>query len=206
EQVGLAVINVLAWFPLMALQIAIGLMWDWRRFIVIWLIFHAIFAFFFTTVFTNIAGLATGMVYSLGYWLEQQGVRRGSQPQYYYLLIIMPFYEFLPVIGSVLAMFGGLNVFWGWRKHDNSARIELKRREKLALMQEIEGDEDIDDAIAEIEREIDDSDVLSAQDIDHIIGRHASQTIFSNPIFWGLAVLTLIGILTYIVTGFRTIF
>lgn len=116
EQVGQTFVHIMAWLPLMGLQIAIGLMWDWKRFVGIWLVFHGIFAFFFTTVFTNIAGLATGMIYSLGYWLEQQGVRRGSQPQYYYLLIIMPFYEFLPVIGGVVAMFGGMTFFWRWRK------------------------------------------------------------------------------------------
>jgi uncharacterized protein (TIGR03663 family) len=99
-------------------MIAIGLAWNWRRWIVASAIFHVIFAFFFTTVFTNIAGLGTGMVYSLGYWLEQQGVRRGSQPQYYYLMIIMPMYEYLPIIGSIGAMFAGVAGFWKMRKQN----------------------------------------------------------------------------------------
>ncbi len=59
--------------------------------------------FFFTTVFSNQYGLVTGMIGSLGYWLEQQGVRRGSQPQYYYMLTQLPVYEFLPMIGAMLA-------------------------------------------------------------------------------------------------------
>nr|MCU0514049.1 TIGR03663 family protein [Anaerolineae bacterium] len=119
DQVGKIILGFLAWLPLMTISIAIGLSWNWRKWLIAAGIFHAIFAFFFTTVFTNIAGLGTGMIYSLGYWLEQQEVRRGSQPQYYYLLIIMPFYEFLPVIGSVCAMIAGYVCFWRWRRtHD----------------------------------------------------------------------------------------
>jgi predicted membrane-bound mannosyltransferase/sugar lactone lactonase YvrE len=112
EQIGRFVVGFLAWLPLMIVAVATGLTWNWRRFLIATLIFHAIFAFFFTTIFTNIAGLATGMIYSLQYWLEQQGERRGNQPQYYYLLIIMPMYEYLPVIGSVLATIAGMTVFW----------------------------------------------------------------------------------------------
>ncbi|MEQ9032476.1 MAG: TIGR03663 family protein, partial [Aggregatilineales bacterium] len=111
-RVGRVLIGLLAWIPMMSIAVVAGLTWNWRRWIICFAIFHIIFAFFFTTVFTNIQGLATGMIYSLEYWLEQQGERRGSQPQYYYLLVIMPMYEFLPIIGSVLAMFGGMIVFW----------------------------------------------------------------------------------------------
>ncbi len=113
--------------PAIAVSVVVGAVWNWRRWLVCAIIFHAIFAFFFTTMFTNINGLATGMIGSLGYWLEQQGVRRGSQPQYYYLLLIMPFYEFLPVIGSALAMVSGLTMFWKFRR---------TQQEKLALASE----------------------------------------------------------------------
>jgi uncharacterized protein (TIGR03663 family) len=98
--------------PLLAISIFVGVIWDARRWLIASVIFHVLFAFFFTTMFTNINGLGTGMIGSLGYWLEQQGVRRGSQPQYYYLAIVLPFYEFLPIIGSILAMFSGLTLFW----------------------------------------------------------------------------------------------
>lgn len=110
--VGQFVVGFIAWVPMMAISITAGLLWNWRRWLICAAIFHAIFAFFFTTIFTNIQGLATGMIYSLQYWLEQQEVRRGSQPQYYYLLIIMPLYELLPIIGSVLAMIAGMVMFW----------------------------------------------------------------------------------------------
>ncbi len=107
---------ILALIPVAAISITVGLVWNWKRWLICAVIFHALFAFFFTTMFTNMTGLATGMIGSLGYWLEQQGVRRGSQPQYYYLALIMPFYEFLPVVGSILAMLGGLKIFWNFRR------------------------------------------------------------------------------------------
>lgn len=113
---GQFIVGALAWVPFMATAMAVGFTWNWRVFAVCFAVFHAIFAFFFTTMFTNPQGLATGMVYSLQYWLEQQEVRRGGQPQYYYLLIIMPVYEFLPIIGSVFAMLSGLGIFWRFRR------------------------------------------------------------------------------------------
>ena len=73
--------------------------------------FAAITILLFTTFFTNPAGLGTGFIGSLGYWLSQQGVARGSQPWYYYL-IVFPFYEYLPLIGGLLAM----AALFVWRK------------------------------------------------------------------------------------------
>jgi predicted membrane-bound mannosyltransferase/DNA-binding beta-propeller fold protein YncE len=111
-QVGQVLLGFMAWLPLFITMFVIGLSWNRRQWLITAAIFHSIFAFFFTTMFTNLYGLMTGMYYSLGYWLEQQGVRRGSQPQYYYLLVIMPMYEFLAIAGSVGAMFAGLTIFW----------------------------------------------------------------------------------------------
>lgn len=115
RSVGQFMVGFLCWLPLMVTSIAAGLTWNWRRFLVCWLIFHGLFAFFFTTVFTNIQGFATGMVWSLQYWLEQQAERRGSQPQYYYTLIILPLYEFLPIIGATCAWLVGSFIYWSRR-------------------------------------------------------------------------------------------
>ena len=125
---------VLALLPLAAISITFGLAWNWKRWLISATIFHVLFAFFFTTMFTNVQGLATGMVGSLGYWIEQQGVRRGNQPQYYYLLVILPFYEFLPIVGSVLAMFSGLAGFWRYRR--NRLEAALARDTALAYSAE----------------------------------------------------------------------
>ncbi len=116
RSVGQFVIGFLAFLPMMLISIAAGLAWNWKRWLIAAGVFHLLFALFFTTVFTNIEGLASGMVYSLQYWLEQQGVRRGSQPQYYYTNVIMPMYEFLPIVGSMLAMIAGSVFFWRKRR------------------------------------------------------------------------------------------
>jgi uncharacterized protein (TIGR03663 family) len=76
---------------------AIGLWWNAKRWLVCAGIFYAVFVPFFTSMFTNGQGFATGMVGQLGYWLSQQEVARGGQPWFYYL-VVMPMYEFLPML------------------------------------------------------------------------------------------------------------
>jgi uncharacterized protein (TIGR03663 family) len=93
---------------LSVLAVLIGTLWDWKRWLANTALFWAIYVFFYTSIFSNWPGLATGLVGSLGYWLVQQGVHRGSQPWYYYLLIQIPLYEFLPALGLGLALFFGL--------------------------------------------------------------------------------------------------
>lgn len=90
------------------LAAAIGLWWDWRRWLIAAGIFAAIFVPLYTTLFTNPQGLATGIVGSLAYWLVQQGVQRGTQPLYYYALIQIPIYEYLIAIGALVA--GGMGL------------------------------------------------------------------------------------------------
>ncbi len=67
-------------------------------------LFYSIFFILYTTFLTNMQGALTGTVGSLGYWLAQQDVNRGNQPMYYYALLQMPFYEFLGLAGSLLAV------------------------------------------------------------------------------------------------------
>ncbi|MBN1965986.1 MAG: TIGR03663 family protein, partial [Anaerolineae bacterium] len=101
--------------PFAVVAIVVGLAWNWRVWLPVAGIFMALYAFFFTTMFTNGQGLASGMIGSLGYWLEQQSVRRGNQPQYYYVLLLVPFYEFLPALGSIGAGILGLVTLWRHR-------------------------------------------------------------------------------------------
>ncbi len=89
--------------PFLAASIALGLWWNWRRFLIMAGIWYGIFITLFTTIFTNGAGMATGMIGSLGYWIAQQAVQRGSQPWYYYGLLV-PLYEYLPLIISTIAI------------------------------------------------------------------------------------------------------
>ncbi|MSQ61406.1 MAG: TIGR03663 family protein [Dehalococcoidia bacterium] len=80
----------------------VGLAWTRRAWLWCALAFYLIFFTLFTTFYTNRDGFASGTWGSLDYWLSQQDVRRGSQPAYYYLMVL-PVYEFLPLLASLLA-------------------------------------------------------------------------------------------------------
>ena len=90
-----------------ALSIIAGLIWNKHLWWKVALVFWVPFTILYTTAFTNSDGFFTGTIGSLGYWLVQQGVERGSQPWYYYLLIQIPVYEFLPALGFLLALIIG---------------------------------------------------------------------------------------------------
>lgn len=91
-----------------AVSTVIGLWWDKEKWWKVALVFWIPYTILYTTIFTNSDGFFTGTIGSLGYWLVQQGVERGSQPWYYYVLIQIPIYEFLPALGLILAIIIGL--------------------------------------------------------------------------------------------------
>ncbi len=82
-------------------------LWDWRKYLICAGIFWGIFAIFYTTFLTNPWGFGSGLIGSLGYWIEQHEVERGAQPWYYYLMLL-PLYEFLPIVfgigGSIILL------------------------------------------------------------------------------------------------------
>lgn len=88
---------------MMVLGFGVGLWWRRRRFLIAAAVFYTIFVVLYTSIFTNLGGFASGMIGSLGYWLEQHDVQRGSQPTFYYFFVTT-FYEFMPVIFSLLAI------------------------------------------------------------------------------------------------------
>ncbi len=92
--------------PLALLAVGLGLAWDRRRWPILMAGYYAIFVVLYTTVFTNGQGFFSGLVGALGYWLQQQGVHRGGQPWYYYLVIQIPIYEYLPALGTLAALLG----------------------------------------------------------------------------------------------------
>jgi len=103
-----------------AASMTVGWYWLRNRWLIAFGVFLAIFLLFFTTFFTNGKGIYTGSVGALGYWLEQQGVQRGSQPRFYYLLLV-PLYEFLPLLLSL----GGVIAFLmaePWRQRAQARR------------------------------------------------------------------------------------
>ena len=96
---------------LIVLAAVIGLWWNKKIWVFNTIVFWLIFIVFYTTFFTNGRGFFTGIVGSLGYWLVQQSVNRGSQPVYYYLLLQIPFYEYLAAMGFFLACLFGFRRF-----------------------------------------------------------------------------------------------
>jgi uncharacterized protein (TIGR03663 family) len=76
-----------------------GYLWLRERWFIAAGAFWVIEILFFTTFLTNGQGVGTGLIGSLGYWIDQQEVMRGGQPWYYFYLIV-PLYEFLPWILS----------------------------------------------------------------------------------------------------------
>jgi len=100
--------------PMIAVSVVLGMLWKRREWLISAGIFYGIFIFFYSSVFTNMDGIYTGLVGSLGYWLEQQGVERGSQPLYYYLLVQIPIYEYLAAFGTLVT--AGFGLRWIYRK------------------------------------------------------------------------------------------
>lgn len=99
------------------LAIGIGLAWRPKIWMINTTIFYSIFVLFYSTIFTNGFGIFTGLVGSLGYWLDQQGVNRGSQPWYYYSFIQIPIYEYLPLLGVIFSI---LYVLWKRRRESTA--------------------------------------------------------------------------------------
>ena len=80
---------------------AIGLRWNWRRWLVSALVFWGIFTLLYTTFFTNPAGFASGTWGTFDYWIGQ--AKRVTQPWFYYIML-MPLYEFLPLLFAAIAI------------------------------------------------------------------------------------------------------
>lgn len=110
--------------PLAVASIMIGFLWNRRLWLINAAIFYVPFSILFTTFFTNGAGFFTGLIGSLGYWLEQQAIERGSQPWYYYILLQIPFYEFLTALGALLTL--GISVIRKLKTMPSRNRTDLE--------------------------------------------------------------------------------
>ena len=72
----------------------------WPHFLAMAGIGLGVIVLLYTSFFTNPRGIG-GPINQLSYWLGQHGEGRGGQPWYYFLLVLVPMYEFLPFLGSV---------------------------------------------------------------------------------------------------------
>lgn len=88
---------------LIGLTVGLGLLWNRRLWPVLLAVFYIPYVLLYTTFFTNPAGFGSGIWGSLQYWLLQHEVQRGAQPWYYYLLLL-PIYEFLPILLGLLGL------------------------------------------------------------------------------------------------------
>ena len=95
--------SVLFILPLFVIALLIGIWWNWKTWAINIGTFWAIFAVFYTSLFTQGSGFPMGLMGALAYWMAQQGVTRGTQPLYYYALVQIPMYEFLPAFGTIMA-------------------------------------------------------------------------------------------------------
>jgi len=97
------------------LSLLLGMLWNRKTFLRCAAIFWGIFITFYTTFFSHGDGFFKGIVGALGYWMQQQSVERGTQPLYYYALVQIPMYEYLPALGVFLALVIGFTrkLFFG---------------------------------------------------------------------------------------------
>lgn len=99
---------------LLVVSILAGGAWKPKEWLIGAGIYYGIFILFYTSIFSNLGGIYSGMIGSLGYWLEQHGVERGSQPWYYFILIQLPLYEYLALFGTFI---GGIYAsIWAFRR------------------------------------------------------------------------------------------
>ena len=117
---GAILIASLIMITLMGVSVAAGFFWDQKVWLIAAAIFYGIWMLSYSTFFTNIGGIESGMWRGLGYWIAQQDVARGNQPWYYYL-VITPLYEFLPVALAVAAAI----YYWVKRRTDAFALFLL---------------------------------------------------------------------------------
>jgi predicted membrane-bound mannosyltransferase/sugar lactone lactonase YvrE len=135
---GNVLLLIVSVFVFFAISAVLGWLWNPRQWLINMAIFFAIFLPLFTTMFTNSLGLFTGLVGSLGYWIEQQAVQRGSQPQYYYVVVQIPIYEFLALAGTLLAAWIGARLWWKERDgatetHGENENLRPAASRRLAL-------------------------------------------------------------------------
>ncbi|MBM01884.1 MAG: hypothetical protein CL762_04110 [Chloroflexi bacterium] len=107
------VVSYVAIFITFFISFSVGIYWFKKKWIVLFSVFWIVFITFFSSLGSNPDGIYTGIWQSLGYWIAQQDVARGSQPWFYFFLVIFS-YEFLLIfisISSIIFLRKKLRVF-----------------------------------------------------------------------------------------------
>lgn len=183
---------------------AIGLWWNRKLWLKNMAVFWIIFTVFYTTFFTNGKGFFTGVVGSLGYWLEQQAVNRGTQPLYYYAFLQMPFYEYLPIFGFLIAVIFGLMHL---RKSSLPVSVPLSpltTNESLLLLQTKENDEIIDTHVPDETTSDLEADLIVDDQMERVSKEDPfsfSQNHYRVPVLFLLAFFSVMNLLAYSLAG-----
>ena len=95
-----------------AITTVLGFAWKWHAWVICWAVFYGIAITLFTGFFTNRGGVWSGIWGSLDYTWRPES-RHADGPVYYYGMML-PAYEFLPLVAVAL---GGvaLLLIGGWR-------------------------------------------------------------------------------------------
>lgn len=176
----------------------IGLWWDKKKWIQVTIIFWSIFIVFYTTFFTNGRGFFTGVVGSLGYWLEQQAVNRGSQPIYYYGLLQIPFYEYLPAVGFIIAAILGIKYF---KEASLPAQISLDSNEQTDFESEPEIKIDsIQSSQSELNTQVQEQSVKS-ESLEETFVEENVKTEYHVPVLFMFIFFSLTSLIAYSLAG-----
>ncbi|MBE0687944.1 MAG: TIGR03663 family protein [Anaerolineaceae bacterium] len=189
-----------------AIAVAIGVWWNRKVWFKNMAVFWAIFIVFYTTFFTNGRGFFTGIVGSLGYWLEQQAVNRGTQPLYYYALLQMPFYEYLTIFGFFIAIIFGLVHL---RKSSLAVSVplspvtqadpiapEIQESDELEIAEHLFFEENIpEDGQNEIIQELEDNEETFEESLDFTADH------YRVPVLFLLGFFSLMNLLAYSLAG-----
>jgi uncharacterized protein (TIGR03663 family) len=97
-------LGLLTIFAMIGASAFIGLRWNARAWALAALAFYVPYSLLYTSFFTEMDGFYSGHWGALDYWLGQQDVARGQQPWFYYLMLL-PVYEFLPLVIAAPAVF-----------------------------------------------------------------------------------------------------
>ena len=93
-------IGILVVVALLVGSILVGWAWRWSWWLACAAVFFAISVPLYASMGTHVEGVGGLFWNSLSYWLDQQGVRRGTQPWFYYFMMT-PLYESLALLPAL---------------------------------------------------------------------------------------------------------
>ena len=94
-------ISIVVIVVLLAAAAFVGWLWRFEWWLACAVVFFAITVPLYMSMGTNPGGVGGLFWNSLSYWLDQQEVRRGTQPWFYYLMMV-PLYEMLTLIPALI--------------------------------------------------------------------------------------------------------